>query len=305
MPSVSHSEVESYLLCRRKWYYGYGMSLQRINESASLALGSAGHKILEAFYSHVLSAGTSRAKQKAALAEAYNVAFAEYQAIVEDGYEDTDERRFDLHFVMFDPEVGYFANEALVRNGFLIKAVEQAYNLEYDPDTKDSYPFVIDLLVEDPSKELAVVDHKFVWDFYTANDTDIQPQIPKYIGALRALNLPVKLGYYNMIRTRKIKVPTLEQSLRLEPIRPRPARVVGTFEEQVGAAQEVQAFKSLPLEVQSARSFRVANKMVCQSCSFRSICEAELNGDNTALVLRSEYKVRERRSFDAISEDIV
>lgn len=305
MPSVSHSEVESYLLCRRKWYYGYGMSLQRINESASLALGSAGHKVLEAFYRHILAAGDTRTKQRAALASAYEVAWAECQAIYGDGYEDIDERRFTLEFVLFDPEVGYFHNEAMVSNGFLIKAVEEKYNLEYDPDTKASYPFVVDLIVEDPNRDIAVVDHKFVWDFYTANDTDIQPQIPKYIGALRALNLPAKLGYYNMIRTRKIKVPTREQSLRVEPIRPRPARIVSTFEEQIGVAQEVQRIKDLPIEEQSRISFRVSNKMVCQSCSFRSICEAEMNGDNTALVLRSEYKRRERKTFDAVSEDIV
>lgn len=54
MPSVSHSEVDSYLLCRRKHYYGYGLGLERVSTSHSLATGTAGHRILEAFYGHLL-----------------------------------------------------------------------------------------------------------------------------------------------------------------------------------------------------------------------------------------------------------
>jgi hypothetical protein len=61
--SVSYSETSSYLLCKRKWEYGYGRSLKRVTESKSLMLGSAGHRVLEAFYRSILAEGYDRKKQ--------------------------------------------------------------------------------------------------------------------------------------------------------------------------------------------------------------------------------------------------
>lgn len=299
MGSVSHSEVDSYLLCRRKHYYGYGLRLQRVNESAGLATGSAGHEVLEAFYRHILEAGSTAKAQAKAFDAALQAAVDCYDRLVEEGYEHTDDRRAPLDFVLFDPSVGYFAQEPFVRAGWTIMAVEEKFNLEYEEG--ETYPFVVDLIVKSPDFKIVVVDHKFVWDFYKPADSDIQPQIPKYIGALRALKHKVDYGMYNMARTRKIKAPTAEQMHDMLTIKPSGSRVVRTFEEQIGVARDLQELKQLPIEVQEAKAYRVANKMVCQSCSFRSICEGELAGGNTSLILRSEYKEREKREAFAIS----
>jgi hypothetical protein len=87
-------------------------------------------------------------------------------------------------------------------------------------------------------------------------------------------------------------------------LKPNPARVKTTFLEQIHVADEVQALKSLPIEKQEERAFRVANKMVCQSCSFRDLCSTELIGGNVELMLRTEYKIRERREFTTTSLEI-
>ena len=69
MSAVSHSRAESYLSCRRKDYYGYQFpaganfdltesqlerGIRRIRTSESLALGSAVHDCLAAFYIAIL-----------------------------------------------------------------------------------------------------------------------------------------------------------------------------------------------------------------------------------------------------------
>jgi len=301
MPSVSHSEVDSYLLCRRKHYYGYGLSLERITQSNSLATGIAGHKILEVFYKYILDHGITAEEQQQVKQEAFDAALKAYEDIVEDGYEDAD-RRATLHDLLFNEDYGYFANEFFVNRGWRVLGVESEFNLLYDDDTQASYPFVVDLIVQDPDGNYAVIDHKFVYDFYTPEQTDLQPQIPKYIGALRALGHEVSYGAYNMLRTRKLKQPTPESTNYLMLLKPNNDRIVNTFMEQLGVAAEIQALKELPLEEQDKRAYRTANKMVCQSCSFRDLCSTELMGGNVELMKKTEYKIRDRREFAIPSE---
>lgn len=302
MGTVSHSEVDSYLLCRRKHYYGYGMSIQRMSESHSLAMGTAGHRILETFYK-AIGTGESVETQLKSFDFALGKAKDEYKAIVDEGFEE-DPKKARLEDILFNEGIGYFAQEPFVKHNYEILAVEADFNLLYDEESDSHYPFVVDLIVRDPDGKMVVVDHKFVYDFYTVEASDMQPQIPKYIGALRALGYDISHGAYNMCRTRKIKEPTAEQMHHLMLLKPNPARVKTTFLEQIHVADEVQALKSLPLEKQEERAFRVANKMVCQSCSFRDLCSTELIGGNVELMLRTEYKVRERREFTQTSQEI-
>jgi hypothetical protein len=294
MPSVSHSEVDSYLLCRRKHYYGYGLNLERISTSQSLATGTAGHRILEAFYAHLLSLSDTAEGQKENFDLAVQRAQTVYEEVIAEGYTDANNRAL-LHEILFDEEWGYFANEFMVNNGWRVLAVEAEFNLIYDTDTQSSYPFVVDMLVQDPEGRYVVIDHKFVYDFYTPEQTDLQPQIPKYIGALRAMGHEVAYGAYNMLRTRKLKTPAPDSMNYFMILKPNTDRVLNTFMEQLGVAAEIQALKELSIEEQNKRAYRTANKIVCQSCSFRDICSTELIGGNTELMLRTEYKIRERR----------
>lgn len=300
MPSVSHSEIESFLQCRRKHYYSYGLSIERVNTSNALARGTAGHAVLESFYRTLLSAGPDPKLQRLAFDNALSVAWQTFNELPT-GYDDS--RHLELQAILFD---WYFPNEPFVRQGWQVLAVEKEFNLEYDPDTHAQYPFVVDLILFDPMGATVVVDHKFVYDFYSIRDTRLMPQIPKYIGALRGLNYRVDYGVYNMLRTRPLKTSSkndvLDRSLTLE-MHPSGQRVMRSFEEQIGAAREVQARKALPIEEQEKIAYRTANKTVCQHCSFVDICEIELEGGNAPLMLKSEYRPRKRRNHIEVSDD--
>ena len=290
MPSVSHSEVDSYLLCRRKHYYGYTKSLQRVQESAALAMGSAGHKILEVFYTAIVRGDSF----DQALEEAKTEADELRQQV------SIPANRANIFDTLFDI---YFPNEPLVKEGWTILAVEKQFNLEYDPDTQAQYPFVVDVIAKSPEGKTVVIDHKFVYDFYNYEASIMQPQIPKYIGALRALNYKVDYGAYNMIRTRKLKESTAEGMIAWLDVKPEPARVMQVFKEQIAVASEIQKIKQLDEASQDANAYRVANKMVCQSCSFLDICRTELSGGNSKLMIQTEYKIRERKEF-VVSEEV-
>ena len=102
-----------------------------------------------------------------------------------------------------------------------------------------------------------------------------------------------------MLRTRKLKTPTPDAMNYFMILKPNTERVINTFMEQLGVAAEIQALKELNLEEQASRAYRTANKMVCQSCSFKDICSTELIGGNVELMKKTEYKIRERKQFVA------
>lgn len=313
MPSVSYSETSTYLLCKRKHFYGYTKSLKRINESDSLMLGSAVHKVLEAFYSTILEAGDTKAEQLAAFAAGEVAAKKRYDEIVAEGFRDADNKE-SLENIVF---LYYLPNEPFVRRGWRILAVEMEFRLDITGSNGEielETPFVIDMIAIDPDGKTVVIDHKCVYDFYTYNDAALQPQIPLYIAGLRGLKHKIDYGAYNMLRNRKIKGtknkdgsypgPTLDQMLGFLDLKPNATRVKRTFMEQVSTAQEIQALKLLTPDEQDLKAHRVANKMVCQSCSFRDLCTTELIGGNTALMLKTEYVVRERRTFSDASVEV-
>lgn len=308
MSRVSHSEVEGYLLCRRKHYYGYGLELQPRKVSAALSQGIAGHEVLEAFYAAILEFGPE------GFNKAKGRAFNRFDELVENGSFVQDPKRADLNASL----ILYFENEPLVKEGWTILGVEQEFVLEYDnsdPENPLQFPFKVDVIAKDPDGKVVVVDHKFTYDFAQYADTALQPQIPKYIGALRGLNHKIDYGAYNQIRTRKIvgtksKLhpngvgPTLEQSLSFLPIKPNGLRVSRTFQEQIDVANELQALKGLTPEELERRAFRTANKMICVSCNFKSLCDSDNTGANSRLLIETDYQKRERKQFAAeASED--
>ena len=276
--TVSHSEIESYLLCERKHFYGYAMGIQRIEESAALNRGTLGHKVLETYYKTILEGAANIIAENRAM----NYLKSQF-GIASSDLIDEVAKLVKFHFM-----AAPFAN-------YKILAVEQEYVLPISDDL--AYPFVVDLIVQDPAHKIVLVDHKFTYDFYTQKQMGTMPQIPKYIGALRALGMNVDYGLYNILRYRKMAHPELSDRNQLIEIRPTEARILRTFEECLQAVEQVTERKSHTLLEQSKLDLRISSKMVCDSCSYNNICVAELNQTNPDLVLRSEYKLRERRTF--------
>lgn len=282
--SISHSAVESYTLCRRKFYYGYTLDLQRETESVSLTEGSLGHEVLGTFYKSILKAGDTVKEQQDHFWYALEDAREFFKA---QDYSPNPKRR-DLEDTLFEE---YFSQEPFVRKGWRILAVEKKFKLYYNED-RDSLPFVIDLIALDPKGKTVIIDHKFMYNFISYQEADLMPQIPKYMAGVRALGFAVDYGVYNMLRTRK----DAREVCDTMKLKPNDTRVQRTFMEQIGVADEIAQRKKLPVDVQEATSYRTANKMVCQMCSFRDLCSEELAGGNVELSLKYEYKKREHGS---------
>lgn len=307
MARVSHSEVESYLLCRRKHHYGYERSLAPKVEGTALAFGSAGHSVLEAFYKTIVEAGTTYRAQKKAVPAALAAATTKYHELVAAGFQEPDpvDGKDTLWRILFNR---YFPNEELTAKGWVIIASERDLILKYDDDRE--FPFIADIVAKDPDGKTVVVDFKFLGRFYTEANIETMTQLPKYIGALRALGDRIDYGAYLMFNKTRIigkrsaaqpdgAGPTIEQSQRMSVVRPNSTKVTSVFIEHTIVAEEILERKQMDESTQDATAYRVGYKELCGYCDFRELCLTEQEGGNTKLLLQSAYRVRERKEFAA------
>ena len=289
--SVSHSEVESYLRCERNHFYGYGMEIQKISRSDALRRGTLGHQAFEAYFNFQKKAQeeglwmTPGFTPIEALAEAMSLIMASTSSV-----------RYEV--------LGYF--QWFVQNqnftSWKIISVEEEFVLDINEDL--TYPFVVDLIAEDPWGNIVLVDHKFVYDFINDNDVELLGQLPKYAGALRAMGYKVDKVAYNQLRTRVVKDQTDKTQYQFRIMDVTNERVQRTFLEQMIVATRVQDKKQLLIDNPetglaewSRDAIRVANSMICRGCSFRSLCAAELNGSGAQLVLDSQFEKKTRREI--------
>lgn len=304
--TVSHSEAESYLRCERAHYYGYILEIQRRETSDSLARGTIGHSALEIYFKKMKDIQDSNADLlRDEFGTVINGAEIPYDEAVKIAKEYV--KKFLIEQFLENPTLAAEVQETLTYffqadrfKGWTILSVEDDYMFEVDETLQ--MPYKPDLIAMDPEGKIWLIDHKFVYDFFTARDAELQPQLAKYAFALRKMGKRVdKIGYHSL-RYRRIKESTVENRNSLLEFPLSDARATETMREQVFLSRRLQERKQLPLAVASNTAMRAANKMVCNNCSFRSLCLAELNQTNPQLVLDSEYVKRERIEYEGIDE---
>lgn len=283
--TVSHSEVEAFLSCERKHYYGYGLEIQRRYTSDSLSRGVLGHLVLQKYFEVAKETRNFDAAR-------------------------TDATALLAQHMLEHPDELTIANEVLAAltnfwdlggfTGFEILAVEKEFTFEVEEGY--GIPFIIDLIVRAPDGTIGVIDHKFVKNLYSERDTELMGQLAKYVGFLRAMGFPVHWAAYNELRWYQPKnaAPTDLYSFALIDLSD--SRIKRTFEEHYRASKRIIQRKQKVVEQGeqgmaewSADALRVMNSMTCNWCPFRALCVAELNDESPDLVLDREYKKKERR----------
>jgi CRISPR/Cas system-associated exonuclease Cas4 (RecB family) len=121
------------------------------------------------------------------------------------------------------------------------------------------------------------------------------PQIPRYVGAARALGMSVREGMYGFIRYRKLNNES--DKYKIVPQSFTSKRVQNSFKDLINSGKEILEFKSLSLEEWKDNTSRVANNLVCKSCSFRELCVAELNGSDGKVIREVDFEVNTRYGY--------
>lgn len=290
---ISHSEVDTFLLCKQRHYYAFGDKLDDTVEksglepkefSDALYRGIAGHKGLEHFYKTIEADGT--------IAEALKACVEGVQAFAMEANPKYDILT-DLSVRILPNYVTQVAKDMLDA-GWKVKAVEHTYRLEVPTALGIMvYPFTPDLIMRSPEKQNVVIDHKFLYNFYNQSEIDLLPQIPKYMAALKGLGLPIHYGMYNMLRWRPVKDPSKEANFRQKPFEPTPERLRHAFLLQVRGMERIAKLKAGTLDewANEVDLERVQNGMICKSCSFKRLCATEMSGGDATLMRKLDFTV--------------
>lgn len=246
---ISYSEVDSFNQCQQKHHYAHEDKLTSATHSVGLSRGTAGHLFMETFFKALLAGNAA----EDAKTDAINAVVSMNSSM-------------DIMALCIE-----WVDKVWPTLGWKIVAVEIEVRLSVSPTLV--YPCKVDLVVEIDG-ELVLVDHKFLYDFYTQNLIDIFPQMPRYMVNLQANGLPVKYAIYNMIRTRKVN--NIEDRFQRLQTRPNKARLKQAITEQIHTMKQIEKGVEFPTHT--------ANKMNCGNCQFSDLCASELRGEDTTLM---------------------
>ena len=271
---ISNSEVSAYLQCERKWLYGYHQLLEPVNTSMALSRGIIAHEMLAEYYRTLMASGTGPKNYKAAENNCWEV-WRPYFTTGQDA---------DMLVGLKTLIERYFAWSQEQDAGWKILAVEQSYDI----DVNDEFGYVmrLDLLAE-INGETVLIDHKTVWDFHDANSLDMNCQVPKYVGTLRLNDIKVDYAMLNQIRYRTKKAGnTDEETFQRVIMRPTKTEIKNVLSEQFRASQQIIKLYADPEPV----ILRTMNNMTCKNCGFAKLCKADLMGQPTDEIRRTEYR---------------
>lgn len=288
---ISHSEVESYLSCQQKHYYAFMDStfgpfagLEPVTFSDSLFRGIQGHEALAVFFTNI--------KDGKSIAEAAEQSYIYLRTVGVRPEILTNPSHLKIVMDLANRILPrFYANEVvtLLAQGWKPVYVEHTFRLRMEfVNGTFVYPFKPDVVMSDSAGNLWIWDHKFVYNFYGDAEIKLLPQLPKYIGALRANDIYIKGGYYNQLRWREVK--DLDNHVRHDKVVPTDKRVENAFRQQYKVTTEIANKKLRVSKGEPVETTRVLSTMVCKSCSFKHLCAADLNGENTNLMKRVEFR---------------
>lgn len=281
---ISNSEVDSFLTCERKHLFSFVFEREAKKKSRSLSIGIVGHEVLAVYY-RALQAGMNKG-------DAEKEAMRHLTGIFRE-----DEYDPDSLATVYSLINRYISQDTLA-GGTRILEVETDF---YLPITEEYwYAMRLDLLVEalvgSLRGKVLLVDHKFTYDFYTEDDLQLNPQMPKYAAAVRHAGYPVYDAYINQIRTRfpahLIEKKTSADLFSRMPVDLTVPRVRSALSHQMIISKRIIERRKMPIELQIEEAVPVLNKMICRNCPFKSACAMVEDGLPVEKALGPEYKIR-------------
>lgn len=278
---ISNSEVATFLACQRRHYYAFlyeKHGLEPKQFSTALSRGIIGHQALNTLY-NVLRETEDIDKARHAMILTVNEIAMEHNADID---------MLGKLLSLLKDYCDFYLEEDL--ENWEILQVEKYYDAPLTVDFK--YGMRLDLLVRDRyTGETILIDHKFVYDFYTANQLLIDAQIPKYLGTLMANGVRVHKGMINQLRHRTKKGPMeYEEKFQREyqPLNVTEIRKI--MRDQIIVSEDISNRRNMPEEEAESIAVHNIHKQNCNNCAFLRICKTQLLGEPITLEAQTFYR---------------
>jgi len=262
---ISNSRVNTFLTCQRREYYSFRERLQPLNRNYGKALtrGIVGHEALEIYYG---------AKQDGMPKEyCLNVAIEVVDKAIDDIPEFTNE------FLQLQDVLRAYVDLYWDENWEVLD-VEGQYESFLDNSTVEiKYGMRLDLLVKE-GKDIILVDHKFVYNFFTEKELKMNSQTRKYIKCLRDNGINVKKAILNQIRYRELKNPNPEKCFKRTPVISSYQEIDNVVNEHNKVASTIYDLHQLPMAEHMTQTTMHIDKGTCTYCAFQPLCKDFLQG---------------------------
>lgn len=270
---ISNSEVSSWLLCTRKYFYEYFLNIEPKVLSEPLTKGTFIHAILEEYYA-AKQLGMEEGECRAAAMQVVMDA----AALPEANMVDIGQTR-DLVFAYFDK---YEIDD----EKYEIIAVETKYKA--DLTERFSMVGTIDLALRNKETGQVVgVDHKSSYNFWTPDQCRQAGQFVKYIVLMRYAGLDVSTFMVNQLRTRNVKNGDIFQRAYIHPTE---IRIANVMKQHIRASEEIMAFRDSGASKEDTTP--ILDKYICNQCSFQELCDSDMEGVDIRYAIESDYQPR-------------
>lgn len=275
---ISNTEVSSYSLCKRQHFYRFHLGIEPKPDLLSPALyrGITGHAALEAYYTALMHGS----KVDEAKHLAVDVISKELLRVTKETPEEFERIILLTELkALIELYVEFYRGDT-----FKVIAVEK----EYQAPIMETilYGMKLDLLIQHQTGpyrgDYELMDHKFVYNFKSVAELELDGQAPKYIKTLKKNGIPVGKARFNQIRYRKMKSPKMTDIFSRVPARLFPYKTEAIWEEQRKAAVEITYNPAEPR--------RTLTVISCRGCYFDEICNADLMGQNTDNLRATRYQ---------------
>lgn len=275
---ISNSEADAYLQCRRLHYYKHALGLYPRKLSRANHIGLLGHHILETYYRSIKD-GSSKA-----------VAFADAMVTLSTAFGHEEPEIIDLISTRMRQYHEYYKDD----DDFQIVDVEGVYRAPLNSNIE--LGTTLDLLVYYNSGPWAgqyvVIDHKFKYNFLTADEMSMHAQTYKYIWVLRQNGFNIRRSIINQIRYRD-DLKDINKIFRRVEGCPTDAQIDGIINEHRKVAEEIYEHKTSPVAWYADNAPRRMNSRDCAGCYFRIPCRQELLGLDASRTLSSMFAPEE------------
>lgn len=275
---ISNSEVRSFQSCQRRHFYSFRERLApRNGYSVAITRGVVGHDALAEYY-----------LQKQA-GESKETSLVSALTVIDKNYDDYPDMWNE--FAQLKKVITRYAEYYWDENWVPVE-VERQHEAFLDNSTGLSYGMRLDLLA-DVKGSLILIDHKFVYNFFTDKELAMAAQLQKYLYTLNQNGIPVKTVIVNQIRYRELKNPDSSMLFRRSYIHSTEAERSRVMNEHKKTAMDIQALKLKSVDEHFASTHMSLDKNTCGSCTFQPLCKSYLQGQSTEETKKVLYKNNE------------